>query len=547
MSNPAPKEEAKGLPNADPEGKLAAGSNTKFDVVEYSSNPIARFFQFLASFLIPGLGMTCEAYVIFSVGNLKPIFQQAYPKCWGKGAKDCDQGLLNSLTYSQIAGIIVGMLTLGYLTDRIGRKWGSVVTASTMLVGAILLTAADAPSINGLFLMFVIVQGIYGVGVGGEYPTASSAANERANSTKHLQKLRGRTVVLVFSNQGLGNLLNTLVLLILMTIFHQYGPKYNQRSLEAVWRISYGIVLIPLVFLTLWRIFMVKESKTWAGNRRAISETALTHKEVSTAFSTRKLTKLFTYFSSRMMASGVTWFVNDFAFYGNKLFQGVFIKIINPHASLVEVLELTLINSVVGYVGYILAAFVIDLKGVGRMRLQSFGFFMNMLMFLICAAAYPQLTEPANINGFRAIYYLSSFFQQFGPNCTTWLISAELVPTEVRSMAHGWAAAVGKVGALIAGATLELVSNRNKFWISAATGLSGIIFTVLFVPDISFLDLKELDRYWLKCLAGDAKSYHGEAVNPKFLSPWERLCGVGKAYDPNADKSDLKLEETGGN
>jgi MFS family permease len=168
---------------------------------------------------------------------------------------------LNSLTYSQIAGIIVGMLTLGYLTDRIGRKWGSVVTASTMLVGeslycisfcrifvrvdlgnhlqatiwdacagAILLTAADAPSINGLFLMFVIVQGIYGVGVGGEYPTASSAANERANSTKHLQKLRGRTVVLVFSNQGLGNLLNTLVLLILMTIFHQYGPKYNQSE-----------------------------------------------------------------------------------------------------------------------------------------------------------------------------------------------------------------------------------------------------------------------------------------------------------------------------
>lgn len=206
-------------------------------------------------------------------------------------------------------------------------------------------------------------------------------------------------------------------------------------------------------------------------------------------------------------------------------------------------MELTLINSIVGYVGYILAAFVIDLKGVGRMRLQSFGFFMNMLMFLICAAAYQQLTEPANINAFRAIYYLSSFFQQFGPNCTTWLIAAELVPTEVRSMAHGWAAAVGKAGALIAGATLELVSNRNKFWISAATGLAGIIFTVLFVPDISFLDLKELDRYWLKCLAGNAKSYHGEAVNPKFLSPWERLCGVGKAYDPIADKNDLKMEQ----
>ena len=36
--------------------------------------------------------------------------------------------------------------------------------------GAVLLTASDAPTLNGLFLMFVIVQAIYGVGVGGEYP-----------------------------------------------------------------------------------------------------------------------------------------------------------------------------------------------------------------------------------------------------------------------------------------------------------------------------------------------------------------------------------------
>jgi hypothetical protein len=83
---------------------------------------------------------------------------------------------------------------------------------------------------------------------------------------------------------------------------------------------------------------------------------------------------------------------------------------------------------------------------------------------------------------------------------------------------------------------------------SSGTVVFGMALDLNFVlcPDISFLDLRELDRYWLKCLAGDAKSYHGEAVNPKFLSPWERLCGVGKAYDPNADKSDLKLEEIDG-
>ena len=41
--------------------------------------------------------------------------------------------------------------------------------------GAVLLTASDGPSVNGLFLMFVIVQAIYGVGVGGEYPVVGLA------------------------------------------------------------------------------------------------------------------------------------------------------------------------------------------------------------------------------------------------------------------------------------------------------------------------------------------------------------------------------------
>ena len=49
------------------------------------------------------------------------------------------------------------------------------------------------------------------------------------------------------------------------------------------------------------------------------------------------MTVLLGHFSSRIWASSITWFVNDFAFYGNKLFQGVFIKIINPHANLIQV------------------------------------------------------------------------------------------------------------------------------------------------------------------------------------------------------------------
>ena len=57
-------------------------------------------------------------------------------------------------------------------------------------------------------------------------------------------------------------------------------------------------------------------------------------------------------------------------------------------------LEWTLLNSVVAYSGYILAAYSIDKKWMGRMRLQTIGFFMSFLLFIICGLAYDTLVKP---------------------------------------------------------------------------------------------------------------------------------------------------------
>jgi hypothetical protein len=37
----------------------------------------------------------------------------------------------------------------------------------------------------------------------------------------------------------------------------------------------------------------------------------------------------------------------------------------------------------------------------------------------------------------QALYFLSSYFNQFGPNCTTWLVAAEVFPTDVRTTFQG--------------------------------------------------------------------------------------------------------------
>ena len=88
----------------------------------------------------------------------------------------------------------------------------------------------------------------------------------------------------------------------------------------------------------------------------------------------------------RLLATAGAWFLWDFSFYGNKVFQSTFIKVLSPSGSdLEETLLWTLLNSGVALIGYWLAAAVIDNPRVGRLRLQLLGFFVvcaQLQMFL---------------------------------------------------------------------------------------------------------------------------------------------------------------------
>ena len=48
------------------------------------------------------------------------------------------------------------------------------------------------------------MQAVFGIGVGGEYPIASTSASERAEADVNLLHRRGETVMLTFSMQGAG-------------------------------------------------------------------------------------------------------------------------------------------------------------------------------------------------------------------------------------------------------------------------------------------------------------------------------------------------------
>lgn len=134
-----------------------------------------------------------------------------------------------------------------------------------------------------------------------------------------------------------------------------------------------------------------------------------------------------------------------------------------------------------------------------------------------------------------AVYFLSSFFNQFGPNCVTFIVAAEVYPTAIRATAHGFSAAWGKMGALVASILYNYISIQQRFYVVPWFGLAGAIITYIWMPDTTGLDLKEQERRWNFIRQGREHEYHGIAIHPKHLSLWERMRGVGKHYDPKLD------------
>ena len=52
---------------------------------------------------------------------------------------------------------------------------------------------------------------------------------------------------------------------------------------------------------------------------------------------------------------------------------------------------------------------------------QLLGFTMVSILFFISSGMYTTLIVPKNIGVFQFIYFFSSFWGQFGPNCTAWV------------------------------------------------------------------------------------------------------------------------------
>ncbi|DBA70932.1 TPA: hypothetical protein ACH3X2_011377 [Trebouxia sp. C0005] len=555
----------------------------------FKQDPLEPFVIYWKRYVISGMGLFTEGYVLFSITNIHTLFQQSYQPCW-KTFTECSEVWTQTTDYFQVVGIILGQLLVGFLGDWLGRRWGMIQDAVIMLLGAIMLSVATGTTINGWVIMYAISQLVYGVGVGGEYPMTGTSAAEKETPGSRADKLhRGRNVVLAFTMQGWGQLANHGVLMVGLLAFNSkgsgpcsheptvrsrvYGSMHNMCCLlyrgggwgqlanlgvlmvgllafnskgsgpyshgaaGATYRFSFAFIAVFIAWLAYFRIWRLKGADTHLNASKA--------KNKASGYDSGSFGMLLKHFWHRLLGTCLCWFCNDFMFYGNATFRTVFIGIlVGPNASVMTNWLWNLLNVGVSLFGYHFAAFSIDWKWYGRKRMQAIGFLADFILFLLPAALWGTLT--GSVTGtkvFQFIYFFSSFWNQFGPNCTTFLVAAEVYPTSVRSTAHGMSAAVGKCGALVPTVLFNYIGNTTKFWVVCWAGLLGFFMTVMFIPDATGLDLLEQERRWDYMQQGRGKEYHGIAVHPRHLSLFEKgVLGIHHQYNPELDAEAKKAE-----
>jgi MFS family permease len=186
-----------------------------------------------------------------------------------------------------------------------------------------------------------------------------------------------------------------------------------------------------------------------------------------------------------------TWFLLDYAYYGNTISTPQILGLISPHASTMTKIALQLAIFVVAALpGYVLAIAYLD--RIGHRRLQLTGFAVMGLCFLVIAAV-PGMTT--TVAPFLLVYGLSYFFTEFGPNMTTFVMPSEIYPVDMRATGHGISAGIGKLGAFIGVFLFPVLQTslglRGTLLLTAGVSVLGFALTLV-LPEPAGRSLEDI-------------------------------------------------------
>jgi PHS family inorganic phosphate transporter-like MFS transporter len=486
----------------------------------------AKFSWFHAKVcLVAGVGFFTDAYDIFAINIASTMLGYVY----GKGQKlNKNQDL--GVKVATPVGTLVGQLLFGWLADILGRKRMYGVELMIMIIATFAQALSGNAHAVNIIGVLVVWRFIMGVGIGGDYPLSAVISSEFAST-----RIRGRMMTAVFAAQGWGNFTAALVALIVTAAYKSTILKDNPATLgsvDVIWRLLIGLGCVPGVVALYFRLTIpetprftmdiernIKQATAdidtviGAGGQRVVDET-IVHRIEAPKASWADFCAHFGQWSNFKVIFGTaySWFALDIAFYGLGLNSGIILQAIGfgtpvtkgtrgVFDNLTNIAVGNLILSAAGLIpGYWVSFLFIDRWG--RKPIQLMGFIMLTILFVIMGFGYDKLIATASsTKAFVFLYCLANFFQNFGPNTTTFVIPGEVFPTRYRSTAHGISAASGKLGAIVAQvgfAQLKDIGGTNKFVkhileIFAFFMLTGI-FSTLLLPETKGKSLEELSN-----------------------------------------------------
>ncbi|MBO0771331.1 MAG: MFS transporter [Actinobacteria bacterium] len=455
-----------------PGGKTVTDARSTDLLAALDDASLSRFH--LRAVLVSGMGFFTDAYDLFVIGIASALIKTEW---------NLSSDRLATLNAVMLGAAFLGAFVFGRVADLLGRKRVYWLVAAIMVVGA--LGSALAPS----FWVLIGFRFLLGIGVGGDYPVSAVLMSEYAN-----RKDRGRLVGMVFSTQALGLIVGPLIALALL------GAGTGN---DIAWRTMLALGAVPAAAVVYLRRRMPESPRYQvqvqgqpheaAAHITRFTDGIVTSEPISRIRHRMGLLAFLTNRRYLVMLAGTagTWFLLDYAYYGNTISTPQILKLIAPGASTMTAIAIQLAIFVVAAVpGYLLG--IARLDRIGHRRLQLTGFAMMAACFLVIGLV-PGLTTA--VVPFLLVYGVSYFFTEFGPNMTTFVMPSEIYPVTMRATGHGISAGIGKFGAFVGVFLFPLLQTglglRGTLLLTGGVSVAGLLLTLV-LPEPAGLSLEEI-------------------------------------------------------
>ncbi|HVB72634.1 MAG TPA: MFS transporter [Ktedonobacteraceae bacterium] len=426
--------------------------------------PVNKFHR--AVTVLSGMGVFLEGYDFTNIASAL-IFLVPYFKL--------NAAQISLLSVSTYIGTFIGAWSIGYLADRLGRKY--MYMWDMVFYGLFALLSGLA--IN--YTMLVVSRVGLGLAIGADQAISFTIIAEFAPS-----HARGRLNASTW-------VMWTVASLLTYAISYLLNPVFGQET----WRVLFLLSILPVIIVIIGR-HALPETPRWLMARgrteeanRAVAMAIGTASQHATPVGAQVVqtspTRRFARFGDLFRTADQTrrtlyivfmWFCITVNTYGIGYFTPFIFK----------TLGFTAANSLLG--GMIVAVFAVvgsvimylSVDRIGRKTLAVLGFgLLAVVDFVIALIAHSLV--------FDVLVVLFSVFQLaawIGPAGLVGVVAPEVFPTEIRSLGTGFAAAMGRLGSIVGILILPFLLK--------SVGLQGTMFVFFADAFIAFIAMLVFGR-----------------------------------------------------